>query len=267
MLLKLIGYEMKAFGRIMLPLYAALLGFALLTGLSIQFLPQDFLSGLPGILIFMLYGILMMSIIIMTCVLYVTRFYKNLLGLEGYLMFSLPTDTATLITSKVLSVLIWSMLSTVVSFLAVFLSALGAGGVSIFKGIAEIFSHPELLEYLPNAIGTTILFMLMLILGAAASIVRIYAGIAIGHQFNDHRILMSIVALIGFNMIGTTLSTICSRAGVYFGIFDSFGQIFEADTTQALYLAQGGMILFLLVQTAFFGVITWLLLDRKLNLE
>ena len=38
MLLKLIGYEMKAFGRIMLPLYAALLGFALLTGLSIQFL-------------------------------------------------------------------------------------------------------------------------------------------------------------------------------------------------------------------------------------
>ena len=74
MLLKLIGYEMKAFGRIMLPLYAALLGFALLTGLSIQFLPQDFLSGLPGILIFMLYGILMMSIIIITCVLSVTRF-------------------------------------------------------------------------------------------------------------------------------------------------------------------------------------------------
>ena len=240
MLLKLIGYEMKAFGRIMLPLYAALLGFALLTGLSIQFLPQDFLSGLPGILIFMLYGILMMSIIIMTCVLSVTRFYKNLLGLEGYLMFSLPTDTATLIASKVLSVLIWSMLSTVVSFLAVFLSALGAA---------------------------TVLFMLMIILGAAASIVRIYAGIAIGHQFSDHRILMSIVALIAFNMIGTTLTTICSRAGVYFGVFDSFGQIFEADTTQALYLAQGGMILFLLVQIAFFGAMTWLLLDRKLNLE
>ena len=159
------------------------------------------------------------------------------------------------------------MLSTVGSFLAIFLSALGAGGVSIFKGIAEIFSHPELLEHLPSASAATILFMLMIILGAAASIVRIYAGIAIGHQFSDHRILMSIVALIAFNMIGTTLTTICSRAGVYFGVFDSFGQIFEADTTQALYLAQGGMILFLLVQTAFFGVITWLLLDRKLNLE
>ena len=111
------------------------------------------------------------------------------------------------------------------------------------------------------------LFMLMIIFGAAASIVRIYAGIAIGHQFNDHRILMSIVALIGFNMIGTTLTTICSNVGMYFGVFDSMSQIFEANSTQALYMAQGGMILFLLAQTAFFGVITWLLLDRKLNLE
>ena len=137
----------------------------------------------------------------------------------------------------------------------------------MFEGFAEIFSHPELFERLPSALATTILFLLMIILGAAASIVRIYAGIAIGHQFNDHRILMSIVALIGFNMIGTTLTTICSRAGMYFGIFDSFGQIFEADTLRALYIAQGGMILFLLAQTALFGVITWLLLDRKLNLE
>ena len=267
MLVKLIGYETKAFGRIMLPLYAALLGFALFTGLSIQFLPEDFLGGLPGVLIFMLYGVLMMSIIIMTGVLSVTRFYKNLLGLEGYLMFSLPTDTATLIASKVLSVLIWSMLSTVVSFLAVLLTALGAGGFSIFEGIADIFSHPEVLEHLPSASAATFLFLLMIIFGAAASIVRIYAGIAIGHQFNDHRILMSIVALIGFNVIGTTLSTICGRAGVYFGVFDSFEQIFEANTTGALYFAQGGMILFLLVQTVLFGVITWFLLDRKLNLE
>ena len=151
MLVKLIGYEMKAFGRIMLPLYAATLGFALITGLSIQFLPDDFMSGLPGILLFMLYGILMLAIIIMTCVLSVTRFYKNLLGLEGYLMFSLPTDTATLIASKVLSVLIWSMLSTVVSFLAIFLSALGAGGFGMFEGFA---AHGEdELYFLTGALG------------------------------------------------------------------------------------------------------------------
>ena len=36
MLGKLIGYETKAFGRIMVPLYIAMLAFALFTGLSIR---------------------------------------------------------------------------------------------------------------------------------------------------------------------------------------------------------------------------------------
>ena len=267
MLGKLIGYETKAFGRIMVPLYIAMLSFALFTGLSIRIAPGDVLSGLPGVLIGMLYGVLMLAIIIMTCVLSVTRFYKNLLGQEGYLMFSLPTDTATLIASKVISVLIWTGLSTLVAFMAIAISALGAGGLEPFREILRLLEIPEVWQKLSQLSGVLILGILMIIAGTTASIIRIYAGIAIGHQFSDHRILMSIVALIAFNMIGTTLTTICSRAGVYFGVFDSFGQIFEADTTQALYLAQGGMILFLLVQTAFFGVITWLLLDRKLNLE
>ena len=267
MLLKLIGYETKAFGRIMLPLYGAMLVFALITGLSIRFMPGDIMGGLPGILIFMIYGTLMTAIIVMTCVLSVSRFYKNLLGLEGYLMFSLPTDTATLIASKVLSTLIWSALSTLVAFLAVSLSGLAAGGMDVINAVVELFSYPWNLEQLPAALGTTFLFLLMIILGAAASIIRIYAGIAVGHQFSDHRILMSIVALVGFNIVGTILSTICAQLGVYSGIFDSFSRIFESETLAGLNMVQGGTLLFLLLQIAFFGVITWLLLDRRLNLE
>ena len=88
----------------------------------------------------------------------------------------------------------------------------------------------------------------------------------IGHQFGEHPILMSVVALIGFNVIGTTLASICSSIGIYSGFFDSVQQIFESDTIRALYLAQGGTILFMAVQIAFFGAITWVLLDRRLNL-
>ena len=267
MLGKLIGYETKAFGRIMLPLYGAMLAFALFTGLSIRFLPEDIMQGLPGVLIFMLYTFLMLAIIIMTCVLSVTRFYKNLLGEEGYLMFSLPTDTATLIASKVISVVIWSTLSAIVAVLSIALSVLGAGGIEPFRDIIEFMSYPEIVERLPSVLGVTTMTVLIIIIGTAASIVRIYAGIAIGHQFNEHRILMSILALIAFNMLGTIISSICGRTGMYFGIFDSFEQIFEAHSNQALFLAQGGMILFLFLQTAFFGVLTWVLLDRKLNLE
>ena len=267
MLGKLIGYETKAFGRIMLPLYGATLAFALFTGLSIRFLPESATSGLPGVLMFMLYGILMMAIVIMTCVLSVTRFYKNLLGLEGYLMFSLPASTASLIASKVISVLIWSALSSVIALLSFAISALGAGGIAPFRDFFEIFTYPEVLERLPSAAGLTAMFLLLAVAGTAASIVRIYAGIAIGHQFNDHRILFSILALVAFNIIGTTVMSLLGSAGMYSGVFDSLSRIFEAGSTQALYAAQAGMLAFLVLQIAFFGALTWVLLDRRLNLE
>ena len=267
MLGKLIGYETKAFGRIMLPLYGATLAFALFTGLSIRFLPESATSGLPGVLMFMLYGILLMAIVIMTCVLSVTRFYKNLLGLEGYLMFSLPASTASLIASKVISVLIWSALSSVTALLSFAISALGAGGIAPFRDFFEIFTYPEVLERLPSAAGLTAMFLLLAVAGTAASIVRIYAGIAIGHQFNDHRILFSILALVAFNIIGTTVMSLLGSAGMYSGVFDSLSRIFEAGSTQALYAAQAGMLAFLVLQIAFFGALTWVLLDRRLNLE
>ena len=267
MLGKLIGYETKAFGRIMLPLYGAMLAFALFTGLSIRFLPEDIMQGLPGVLIFMLYTFLMLAIIIMTCVLSVTRFYKNLLGEEGYLMFSLPTDTATLIASKVISVVIWSTLSAIVAVLSIALSVLGAGGIEPFREIIEFLSYPEIVERLPSVLGVTTMTVLIIVIGTAASIVRIYAGIAIGHQFNSHRILFSILALVAFNVIGTTLSSILGSLGYYSGVFDSLSRIFDADTLQGLYLAQTGMIVLALVQLVFFGLLTWVLLDRKLNLE
>ena len=225
------------------------------------------MQGLPGVLIFMLYTFLMLAIIIMTCVLSVTRFYKNLLGEEGYLMFSLPTDTATLIASKVISVVIWSTLSAIVAVLSIALSVLGAGGIEPFRNIIEFMSYPEIVERLPSVLGVTTMTVLIIIIGTAASIVRIYAGIAIGHQFNSHRILFSILALVAFNVIGTTLSSILGSLGYYSGVFDSLSRIFDADTLQGLYLAQAGMIVLALVQVVFFGLLTWVLLDRKLNLE
>ncbi len=267
MLGKLIGYETKAFGRIMLPLYGAALAFALFTGLSLRFMPEDTMSGLPGVLIFMIYTVLLLAIIIMTCVLSVTRFYKNLLGAEGYLMFSLPASTAEHIVSKVISVLIWTALSSAVSLLSFILTALGAGGLEPFRDFFEIFKHPELMERLPSAIGVTSLILLMIIAGTAASIVRIYAGISIGHQFNDHRILFSIVALIAFNFIGTILTSILSATGNHFGLFNFISKVFEADTLAGVYAALAGAIVFMLIQVLFFGAMTWFLLDRKLNLE
>ena len=118
-----------------------------------------------------------------------------------------------------------------------------------------------------NAWSVVVIFILTVLVQAYTKIVKLYTAMMIGHQFNDHRILFSIVALIAFNIIGTIWSTLLSTLGFYSGVFESLSRIFEADTVQGICLAQTGMIGVLLFQVALFGVLTWVLLDRRLNLE
>ena len=48
-------YTMKAFGRIILPLYAATIGMALIMGLGIRLQDQDVFSSLLGAVIIMIF--------------------------------------------------------------------------------------------------------------------------------------------------------------------------------------------------------------------
>ena len=66
MLTKLIGYEMKAFGRIILPLYAATIGMAIIMGVGIRVLDEDLYSNLLGAVIIMIFVSLIIATMVMT---------------------------------------------------------------------------------------------------------------------------------------------------------------------------------------------------------
>ena len=101
MLSKLVGYEMKAFGRILLPIYGAIVVTALLLGINMHFI--SFSENAGAIALSIVLAILVAAVFIVTILLSVIRFYNNLLGREGYLMFSLPVGTGDLIWAKVIS--------------------------------------------------------------------------------------------------------------------------------------------------------------------
>ena len=50
---------------------------------------------------------IVLAAILLTIYLLVERFYHNLLGNEGYLMFALPVSTSEHIIAKILTALIW----------------------------------------------------------------------------------------------------------------------------------------------------------------
>ena len=102
MLGKLTKYEIKATARIFLPLYAGLLLFALINKVFIEInllqTKMAFLSAISG----MIYFFIIVATFIITLVVMIQRFYKNLLSDEGYLMFTIPVTPSKHIISKMI---------------------------------------------------------------------------------------------------------------------------------------------------------------------
>ena len=124
MLGKLIKHEFKATAKLLLPLLAAVL--ALMGGFQVIFLVVKLLTGrndshpLVAVL-FALFAVLaafaLLAMLAVIVIVAVQRFYKNLLGDEGYLMFTLPATPGQQIFSKLLVSLVWSLMGIVVVIL------------------------------------------------------------------------------------------------------------------------------------------------------
>ena len=126
MLVKLMKYELKATARTLIPLYIALLAFAIVNKIFIGTGLSDKLEGfgsIPFILSIFGYGCTMAAVFIVTFFVIIQRFYKNLLGDEGYLMNTLPVTTVTNLTSKLSIATFWNIISGFVAILSIIIMA------------------------------------------------------------------------------------------------------------------------------------------------
>lgn len=127
MLRKLLKYEFRATGKIMVPvlgasLFASALGFFLFFALSDpRMLPAleskqptllFALSTLLGILTFFTY-VVGFSTIVVTVFILLRRFYRNFFTDEGYLTFTLPVSTHSLLWAKIISGFVWTVLGLI----------------------------------------------------------------------------------------------------------------------------------------------------------
>ena len=102
MLSKLLRHEFRATGRIMLPVYALLLvscGGCTLFGRLLGRYPESTVLSVVQTVFATLFGVTTFGMLLLTLVLMVYRFYKNLMTDEGYLMFTLPVSRSQLIWS------------------------------------------------------------------------------------------------------------------------------------------------------------------------
>lgn len=263
-MLKLLKYEWKACARTCLPLYGVLILMSFVTHLLYS-IPQNSIFGvmLPAISS-MLYMGVMMAAFVVTAVILIQRFYKNLLGSEGYLMFTLPVTVTQHLFSKTIIAVVMIALSGLSALISIFIFADRAFG--------EMLS--SLVAVLPHN-GQEFLFELELlvlaVLGIAGMALFLYMCIALGHLASRHRLLMSIVWYV---VLSTALQVLLLM--VMMGVGNAVPQPFVdlmkvwwsgITPIGAAHLMLRFCCVFALLSDAVYFLVTRWILVHKLNLE
>ena len=274
---KLMKYEIKSSMKLMAVIWAALIAASLLFSLSLHVLtdiaverPGGGISFAIGIFEFitgLMYFAVFVALIVATLVIVIMRFYKGLLGDEGYLMHTLPVKPWQLITSKGIIAALIVMISVLVAFLSILVLA----GVSGLETIPEMFGAlGAIWEEEPRMVLVIVEAIILLVLSVLKSVYQIYAALAIGQLANKHRILLSLGAYIGISMIMSILFLLIVAASDSVGTI-SWLSVFiannDSDPFAISQMAIGIMFELTAVQLAAFHVVTERILSLKLNLQ
>ena len=275
MLGKLLKHEFRATGRVMLPVYGAVLLLAVLANVSLRVMDHvtgSFLTLLLGLIVVaFIFGIIAAAI--MTAVLMIKRFYTNYLKDEGYLMHTLPVSVHELVWSKMLVSVVWFAATFVVIWLVILLTALIQTGTSLAQFFAGFPSWAEIKAFMEQAgirMGDLWLIgfeaLLCVIVGGLFTCLHFYAAMSLGHMFSKDKILLSIVFYIGLSFV-LSMATTGYSAGRFYSLESMDVTL---DTAQeAIRFAKavmGEILLVEVIQSAVLYIATVLGLKRGLNL-
>jgi len=175
MLGKLIKHEFKATTRLLLPIYLVLIALAMICKLvhSLDIF-KGILSLIPGT-IKIVYIISIFASLLITVVLTVMRFYKNLVSDEGYLMFTLPVKASGLISSKLLVSVCWLLINAALVYLT-YLFVFPGKTKQIIESLLSIIE----LEFGSRSTFLITEFAIVMLISIVDTILLFYVSIAIG---------------------------------------------------------------------------------------
>lgn len=267
MLGKLMKYELKATARNFLPLFAALLVFAVFNRLLYSqavsdalyraFWLRGVLYGIAGFV----YGALICVVMVVALVVVIQRFYKNLMGDEGYLMMTLPVRSWEHVVSKMLIAGMWTVGSVIVTILsAVILTSRWSDVVYFFTdSLGEAITEVSVALAIPAPV-TVIYFIFLCLAALFSGILCIYASIALGQMWKRHKVAGALVSYAVISIATQIITTIVMRIIAEFGWSDF-------ETRLGIWLMLGISTVLLLAFGATYYFITNQILSKRLNLQ
>lgn len=242
--------------------------------------------GRLEVILMVLYLSVIFAIAVLCFVSTVQRFYKNLLGREGYLMHTLPVNENQLILSKLLTSMVWVLCSGLVGIVCItVMVSIGVIDSETF-GMVDWNSWKQLWQMLYGELGAkfwlvTFWTILINLARLASLILCVYAACMIAHQFPKHVMVAGILAFIGLNIVETQLDKLLGTndvsmiVDVTYRVVDvnvtgvSYGVTPMRWLTAALGTDVGYLFCFAVtaaIAAAYFFLTRWLM-KHKLNLE
>lgn len=278
MLKQLLKYEFKATKSLYFGLYLALALLSVVLGVSFRqenAWADNTNFGRLEVILMVLYLSVIFAIAVLCFVSTVQRFYKNLLGREGYLMHTLPVTETQLILSKLITSMVWVLCSGLVGIVCI------TGMVSIGVLDAEVLGTVNwdwgmLYGELGAKFWLVMFWTILIHLARLADLILcVYAACMIAHLFQKYGMVSGILAFIGLNVVENQIDKLLGT-NLFVDITD---RVADVDVTygmtpmQTMNTAFGAGLgyLFCFVVTsafaaAYFCLTRWLM-KHKLNLE
>lgn len=258
MLTKLLKYDFKATGRIILPIAGGVMVLNLVSDLLGHFVNNTG-HTMPWVGVFTalltLATFLGMLAVLAICFFASIQRYYKLLGEQGYLMLALPVHAWQHITAKLICGVVWTLFGFFYFGIcgSLTLSTLDSDGFAI-TGI-DIRDVPFLLVF----------FLLILALVAGAQL-HAYLACAYAGMFTQHRLTISIISYFVIGFIGQMLvlvATIVFAMKVYPSL-DNIGNMIELQN--GLLISVCVILLLVLLVDALLWALTQWLMTQHLNL-
>ena len=271
MLRKLLKHEFRATSRIMGPLYLILLVTAVGANLSSRMLldSNSHLLNMVGFLLVMAFVVAIIGVCVMSLVLMIQRFYKNLLGDEGYVMFTLPASVHQHVWSKLIVSSVWFLATGVAVCLAFVVMVYEVGFMGQLLHGLRLLLEQLTAYYALNGTAIALEMLAVMFLSLVIFSLQFYAAMAVGYSFANHKGLLSVAFFFGsqfaLQLLGTVLIYAADATGFDFWLARLLD--WSAHGMAAFHLSMLVVIVFEVLYGAIFYFVTTWFLKNRLNLE
>ena len=285
MLGKLFKYENKSVSKLLTPMALAVIILPVLGALilKMQFIFEDkfedgsivssIFSLASGIMIFFIV-IATISACFISLFILMQRYYKNLFSDEGYLTFTLPVKTGSIILSKLFTAVIWSVIVAVCTIIGVMIFVLFGTSASfinneVVDGFSQVFK--QIFEFYFTGSAVQIIFLIELLISIIVSlftnILLMYLAITIGCQIaKKHKVLASIGMYFVISSVVSVLSTIIQVITTT-TLYGGFDFIYVEPTLSDVTLILLPSIIFSIILGVCYFLLNNYILKNKLNIE